>query len=65
MNGMLTRPTGFETLGPLSSPGPLRLILAAIVAGVVLILGGAAYGPLAKRLGRSRTVSRREPAGVH
>ncbi|MEU8457829.1 signal peptidase I [Streptomyces griseoaurantiacus] len=65
MNGMLTRPTGFETLGPLSSPGPLRLILAAIVAGVMLILGGAAYGPLAKRLGRSRTVSRREPAGVH
>ncbi|WP_405464077.1 signal peptidase I [Streptomyces jietaisiensis] len=65
MNGMLTRPTGFETLGPLSSPGPLRLVLAAIVAGVVLILGGAAYGPLAKRLGRSRTVSRREPAGVH
>jgi signal peptidase I len=65
MNGMLTRPTGFEALGPLSSPGPLRLILAAIVAGVVLILGGAAYGPLAQRLGRSRTASRREPAGVH
>jgi len=65
MDGMLIRPTGFEVLGPLSSPGPLRLILAAIVAGVVLILGGAAYGPLAKLLGRRRPSSRREPAGVH
>ncbi|WP_030381543.1 MULTISPECIES: signal peptidase I [unclassified Streptomyces] len=65
MHGMLARPTGFEALGPLSSPGPLRIILAAIVAGVVLILGGAAYGPLAKRLGGRRPASRREPAGVH
>ena len=24
MNGMLERPDGFETLGGLSSPGPLR-----------------------------------------
>jgi signal peptidase I len=64
---MLIRPTGFETLGPLSSPGPLRIVLAAIVAGVVLILGGAAYGPLAKLLGRGRgrPANRREAAGVH
>ncbi len=65
MDGMLIRPTGAEALGPRASPGPLRLIRAAIVAGVVLILGGAAYGPLAKLLGRRRPASRREPAGVH
>ncbi|MFI9614223.1 signal peptidase I [Streptomyces sp. NPDC052023] len=61
MNGMLPRPTGFEALGGLSSPGPLRTITAMIVAGAVLVLGGGAYGPVAKRLGsRSRT----EPAGA-
>ncbi|MFS8202037.1 signal peptidase I [Streptomyces sp. CWNU-52B] len=54
MNGMLARPTGFETLGGLSEPGPLRLVLVAIVAGAVLVLGGAAYGPVAKRAGRRR-----------
>ncbi|MEW2164274.1 signal peptidase I [Streptomyces sp. NPDC007084] len=54
MDGMLERPTGFETLGPLSHPGPLRTIVAAVIAGAVLVLGGAAYGPLAKRAGRSR-----------
>ncbi|MFC3575314.1 signal peptidase I [Streptomyces yaanensis] len=65
MNGMLARPTGFETLGPLSSPGPLRLILGAVVAGVVLVLGGAAYGPIAGLAGRKRTSAvRTEPAGV-
>ncbi|MFD3498192.1 signal peptidase I [Streptomyces sp. NPDC058676] len=63
MNGMLERPTGFETLGALSSPGPIRTIVALIVAGGVLVLGGGAYGPVAKLLGgRSRT--RTEPAGA-
>ncbi|MFQ6145654.1 signal peptidase I [Streptomyces seoulensis] len=60
--GMLERPTGFEALGPLSQPGPLRVIVALIVAGGVLVLAGGAYGPVAKRLGRSRT--RTEPAGA-
>ncbi|WP_217246722.1 signal peptidase I [Streptomyces sp. AC602_WCS936] len=55
MNGMLERPTGFETLGGLSSPGPLRTVVGLVVAGAVLILGGAAYGPFAKRAARSRT----------
>ncbi|OIJ89594.1 signal peptidase I [Streptomyces colonosanans] len=64
MNGMLDRPTGFEALGPISSPGPLRLILGAIVAGAVLVLGGAAYGPIAQRAGRKRRTTRTEPAGV-
>ncbi|MHA5052816.1 signal peptidase I [Streptomyces sp. SD15] len=64
MDGMLARPTGFETLGVISSPGPLRLVLAAVVVGAVLVLGGAAYGPIAKRVGRRRGRTRTEPAGV-
>ncbi|MDO0925516.1 signal peptidase I [Streptomyces sp. TG1A-8] len=62
VKGMLGRPTGFETLGPLSRPGPLGTIELMIVAGAVLVLGGGAYGPVAKRLGRSRP--RPEPVGV-
>ncbi|MFF9034746.1 signal peptidase I [Streptomyces sp. NPDC014892] len=64
MDGMLARPTGFEKLGALSSPGPLRLITAALVVGMVLVLGGAAYGPVAKRLGGRGRTTRAEPAGV-
>lgn len=65
MDGMLARPTGFETLGSLSSPGPLRLITAAIVGGAVLVLGGAAYGPIAERMARRRrTATVTEPAGA-
>ncbi|BBC32640.1 Signal peptidase I [Streptomyces graminofaciens] len=63
MEGMLARPTGFEKLGSLSSPGPLRLITVALVAGMALVLGGGAYGPIAKRMGgRGRT--RTEPVGA-
>ncbi|MEV8090933.1 signal peptidase I [Streptomyces nigra] len=55
MNGMLEQATGFEKLGPLSAQGPLRPMGLMIVAGAVLVLGGGAYGPVAKRLGgRSR-----------
>ncbi|MEV5550036.1 signal peptidase I [Streptomyces sp. NPDC052309] len=64
MNGMLERPTGFETLGVLSSPGPLRTVVALVIAGAVLILGGAAYGPVAKRAAASRARTGREPAGA-
>jgi signal peptidase I len=63
MNGMLQRPTGFETLGSVSEPGPLRLIVGAVIAGAVLVLGGAAYGPIAKRAGR-RGRARTELAGA-
>lgn len=65
MDGMLQRPTGFEALGSLSSPGPLRTVIALVIAGAVLVLGGGAYGPIAKRAAASR--ARRasaEPAGA-
>ncbi len=63
MNGMLERPTGFETLGTLSSPGPLRTVVGLVIAGAVLILGGAAYGPVARRAGASRARTGTEPTG--
>ncbi|AKN70065.1 signal peptidase [Streptomyces sp. PBH53] len=63
--GTLERPTGFETLGALSRPGPLRTIELLVVAGAVLVLGGGAYGPVAARLHRSRTrTARPEAAGA-
>lgn len=64
MNGMLKRPTGFEALGPLSTPGPLRVIGYLLVGGVVLIFGGSAYGPIAKRAARSRARRRPGPASA-
>ncbi|WP_073950263.1 signal peptidase I [Streptomyces kebangsaanensis] len=64
MNGMLERPTGFEALGILSQPGPLRTMALMIVSGAVLVLGGAAYDPVAKLLGGSRARARTEPAGA-
>ncbi|MFJ9151452.1 signal peptidase I [Streptomyces sp. NPDC102270] len=63
MKGMLERPTGFEPLGALSSPGPLRTIFILIVAGGALVLGGGAYGPVAKLFGRRSRV-RTEPVGA-
>jgi signal peptidase I len=62
MNGMLERPTGFKALGVLSQPGPLPTMIALVIAGAVLVLGGAAYGPVAKLAGRSR--ARAESAGA-
>ena len=53
--GSLSRPTGFEALGALSQPGPLRTIELLIAIGAVLVLAGGAYGPIAARAGRSRT----------
>ncbi|MFI5984828.1 signal peptidase I [Streptomyces sp. NPDC051555] len=59
---MLARPTTYDALpGGTSRPGPLRLQLAAVVAGAALVLLGAAYGPLARVLGRS---GRRERVGA-
>ncbi|MEU9335324.1 signal peptidase I [Streptomyces sp. NPDC048290] len=51
MDGTLERADGFAALGPLSDPGPFRMIVFLAVGGAVLVLGGAAYGPVAKRLG--------------
>ncbi len=64
MDGMLPAPSGFEQLGALSSPGPLRTVTALVIAGAVLVLGGAAYGPLAKRAGASRARADAGSAGV-
>lgn len=53
--GMLQRPTAFEALpGGTSQPGPVQPLVVAIVAGAVLILGGAAYGPIANRRRHTR-----------
>ncbi|GAA0483256.1 signal peptidase I [Streptomyces sp. NPDC046215] len=53
--GMMDRPGAFAALpGGTSRPGPLPLVLAAVVTGAVLVLGGAAYGPLARRLAPRR-----------
>ena len=52
--GTVARTSAFDALpdGGASAQGPLRWLAAMIVAGAALILGGAAYGPLAKRFGR-------------
>ncbi|MEW2527185.1 signal peptidase I [Streptomyces sp. NPDC047071] len=67
LDGMLDRPTGFDALpGGTSEPGPLRLLMGAVVAGAALVLGGAAYGPVAglvRRGGRDRSGAT-ETAGV-
>lgn len=63
MDGMLERPSGFEELGALSSPGPLRTIVALIVVGAVLVMAGGAYGPVASLLAK-RSTPRRELAGA-
>ncbi|WP_427151719.1 signal peptidase I [Streptomyces sp. TRM70308] len=53
--GLVERPAGFAGLpGGVSDTGPLPVQLAAAVVGAVLILGGAAYGPVARRAGRGR-----------
>ncbi|MFC9623029.1 signal peptidase I [Streptomyces sp. NPDC056930] len=66
LGGMVQRPQTFASFpGGVSSPGPLRLQLGAVVAGVVLILGGAASGPIAARSARSaRSKHERVPAGA-
>lgn len=56
LNGMsmLERPTGFETLGALSDPGPLRTVVGMVVGGAALVLGGGVYGPIAQWAGARR-----------
>jgi signal peptidase I len=64
MNGLLERPTGFEALGEdVSEPGPYRAIVYMIIGGAVLVMAGAAYGPIAKRAAAARA-RRTEPAGA-
>ncbi|MGK5544246.1 signal peptidase I [Streptomyces sp. URMC 127] len=62
--GMMDRPGSFAGLpGGTSQPGPLPLVLTAVIAGAVLILGGAAYGPVARlvRPGRREEVRAHAP----
>jgi signal peptidase I len=65
LDGLLERPTGFEALGEgLSEPGPYQLIVYMIIGGAVLVMAGAAYGPVAKRVGGGRA-RRTERASAH
>ncbi|MET7859636.1 signal peptidase I [Streptomyces sp. NPDC005318] len=66
-DGMIGRPQAFAVLpGGVSTPGPLKLQLVAVVAGVVLIFGGSVYGPVAARSARRRRgQERRTPVGAH
>lgn len=62
--GMVARPNAFADLpGGVSRPGPVKLMLATVVTGAALIVGGALYGPVAARTGRARR-REREGAGV-
>ncbi|MET9595742.1 signal peptidase I [Streptomyces sp. NPDC006516] len=66
LNGMIDRPEAFAALpGGISSTGPLRLQLTCLVVGVVLILGGAAYGPIAARRSARRTERHGVSTGAH
>ncbi|MFI1651784.1 signal peptidase I [Streptomyces avidinii] len=59
---MVERPATYAALpGGISRPGPLRLQVVAVLAGAALVVLGAAYGPVARVLGRGR---RKEPAGA-
>ncbi|MCS0636571.1 signal peptidase I [Streptomyces sp. LP05-1] len=50
------RPDGFAALpGGVSRPGPVRIVAGAVATGAVLVLLGAAYGPVAGALARRRT----------
>ncbi|WFB07170.1 signal peptidase I [Streptomyces sp. LX-29] len=63
--GMLERPTGFAALpGGISEPGPVTPLTYAVTIGAVLILGGAAYGPIAKIVARRREKGERKAATV-
>ncbi|MFI6860980.1 signal peptidase I [Streptomyces sp. NPDC050421] len=55
LGGMIGRPQAFAALpGGVSAEGPLKLQLGAMAGGVVLILGGAVYGPVAARSARPK-----------
>lgn len=65
LGGVLDRPRSFAALpGGISEPGPIRQVLATVTAGAVLILGGAAWGPLAGLAGRRRRSAGRSGAAA-
>ncbi|WP_254407033.1 signal peptidase I [Streptomyces sp. GMY02] len=52
---LVGRPEAFAALpGGVSGAGPVKLVAAAILGGALLILGGAAYGPVARWLSAPR-----------
>lgn len=62
--GFLGRPAGFAALpGGVSAAGPVRPLAGAVVLGAVLIMAGAAYGPLAQRRAKRRAKGRGPGAG--
>ncbi|MFC9595436.1 signal peptidase I [Streptomyces sp. NPDC056944] len=61
--GLLPPPEGFAGLpGGISQPGPFKALLTAVAAGTALILVGAAYGPVARRLTGRRSTGPRPGA---
>ena len=63
LGSMIDRPEAFAALpGGVSSAGPLKLQLTAMALGMVLILGGAVYGPLAARAARPKRSARPKAA---
>lgn len=61
--GVLERPAGFAALpGGVSRPGPVAPLFSAIVAGCVLVLAGAAYGPVARLFGPAKAAPGTRPA---
>jgi len=51
--GLIDRPTGFAALpGGISQPGPVKIVIGSVIVGALLIVGGAAYGPVARRFER-------------
>jgi signal peptidase I len=52
--GLLSRTSAFGVIPGSGSPGrgPLGPLVIAVIAGAALILGGAAYDPVAKLLRR-------------
>lgn len=67
LGGMVGRPKSFAALpGGVSSQGPLKVQLGAVAGGVLLILAGAVYGPVAARSSRSKRNKQGKAAvGVH
>lgn len=56
--GLVERPPSFAELpGGVSEPGPVKLVVASVALGAALILGGAAYGPVARKVGRRKAVA--------
>ncbi|AEW96806.1 MULTISPECIES: signal peptidase I [Streptomycetaceae] len=60
--GELARPAAFAALpGGVSRPGPITWVVTSVAVGAMLVLGGAAYGPVARSRERRRS-RRRVPA---